>query len=58
MHKQLEKKIASLLIQCRACSWQGSPNNYFEDFNVNPTLDDNVMPCEKMHHKEAEEEQT
>jgi hypothetical protein len=49
MHKQLEKKIASLIIKCRGCSWKGSVDKHFEEFKVNPTLDDDVMPCEKMH---------
>ena len=53
MDKLTEKKIDQLVLRCGGCQWKGSPKKYFEDFGINPSLDDNVMPCEKMHEEEV-----
>jgi hypothetical protein len=42
--KWTEKLIDGLTVKCRGCHWKGSPKNYFEDFGIDPPMEENPVP--------------
>lgn len=36
-------------LKCRGCHWSGNAIQYLIQFEQNPTIDEDELPCEKIH---------